>query len=112
VHAVTAYPLYASGNCCFITQRYELDAGELVLDLDIETEMVPEGRLCVSEQAVRAMAHELGLYVAGDDVVVDNERLTKEVATLREENQRMRSAVQRILEATRLSKLEDWMVPA
>jgi hypothetical protein len=108
MHAVSTYPTYAVGNCCFLTGDGEVPAGEQVLDLDVEVEMLADGRLCVSTTAVRRMAHELGLTISGDELELANQRLTDLVVELRAENMRMRQAMTKVLQANKLAGLTEW----
>lgn len=105
MHATDRFPLYAAGNCCFITGRYELEPGERVIDLDIETEDVPEGRLCISETALRRMAHELGLDIPEADTLVEIDHLYMENQRLGELNDQLREAIAEVFDIAKFVNL-------
>jgi hypothetical protein len=104
----SAYPPNDTvGGCCFITK--DEDTSEGIIDLDIYVDsMQPFGRLCVSPKAVRMMAQVLGWEPPDADTLKLNLSLTAEVLMLREQNERLNTAVNRVLDA--LYKLDEGLV--
>ena len=102
-----AYPADTATGACFLTQDYDTRDG--IIDLDLYLDVLPPfGRLCISPKAVRMLVQTLGLEwpdaSVGDElinVLDDNSRL-------RQENQRLRSALSRIIEAKDLSRIDGW----
>jgi len=103
-----AYPADTVTGSCFITGDY--DPSEGVVDLDINLDVLPPwGRLCVSPKAVRMLVTTLGLQWPDADVTARNVELDSEVTKLREENRRMRAAFARIVDASKLAQVQDWV---
>ena len=103
MQARPAYPVDAVTGGCFVTRRYEIEPGEMIVDLDTDLDALPAwGRLCVSELGVRMMANCLGIEIPEQNVMEANKKLREENARLKAENTQMRNAVEQILDAFKI----------
>lgn len=103
-----AYPHDALTGSCFITGDYSTDE---IVDLEIYVDALPPyGRLCVSGKAVRDMVTALGWTWPSAEQDAQLDELLEELMRLREDNLRMRKACAHILDAVKLSKVQEWMV--
>ena len=106
--AVGHYPHDAVKGACFISGRYEVAAGEHVLDTGIDVESLPAyGRLCLSQRAVLDMVETLGLKIATVEMLEAHEAaleaLSDATAQLGEMKEAMAAmvTVRRVLEPKR-----------
>jgi len=103
-----AYPIDTATGSCFLTGDY--DTSEGVVDLDLYLDVLPPfGRLCISPKAVRMLVQVMGWEWPEQDLVANMEAVVNENHRLRQENQRMRGAVARILQASKLALLDEWV---
>jgi len=109
MRASDVYPHDALTGSCFVTGDYDPSHG--IVDLEIYLDALPPfGRLCVSGTAVRDMVTCLGLQWPDADIEAELVAALEESARLRAENVRLRKAIARIVDAARMSAIEDWMV--
>ena len=102
------YPQDSVAGCCFVTGDYDPSGGVIDLDIFVDS-MQPWGRLCVSPKAVRDMVTTLGLVWPDHDVEAALADREAEVVRLRAENQRMRAAIAKVIDAAKLAQLNDWV---
>jgi hypothetical protein len=104
-----AYPIDTVTGACFITGDYSTDEG--IVDLDLYLDVLPAfGRMCVSAKAVRMMVQVLGWEWPSEDWELERGVMADELERLRTENFRMRKALTKIVDVSKLGAIESWMV--
>lgn len=102
-----SYPTDTATGACFITGRYEVPDGEVVIDLDLDVETLPAwGRLCLSQLAVELLMQQLGWERPTENLVDANTRLRDENKVLRVKARQLQNALQNVLDAAQLAGLE------
>ena len=82
---LSAYPPYAVKCGCFNTHSYELAPGVRILCLDIDTEFLPPfGMLCLSQQAIELLVHEMGWELVTQEFEDNHDQLRTENILLKE----------------------------
>lgn len=61
------FPMYASGNCDFVTKSSMLEDGDKVVLLDKRAEELPYGTLCINTRTVKMIVAKLGWKLHTDD---------------------------------------------
>jgi hypothetical protein len=80
------------GDC--VTGRYEINAGERIVDLDTDLEALPAwGLLCLHEATVADMVRMLGWKLHDPKLVGRVFRLREQIDKLRAENRALRRAL-------------------
>jgi hypothetical protein len=79
------FPMYASGNCDFVTKRTKLDEDDQVVMFDVRAEALPVGNLCLHSNTVKMIVAKLKWQLMTPEVEAELTELRTEVAQAREQ---------------------------